>query len=89
MRTRNVAQAAKIAEVERLLAGCARALPRGAGPAPKVERAEAPHLVVVLPLVGVGQHGVRLGDFSKRSAAAVLLGLASGWYCWPGAGRPS
>ena len=57
-------EAAQIAEVDVLRAA------RGAGRTPArrargaaaqaIERAQSPHLVVVLPLVGIGQRGMRL-----------------------------
>lgn len=36
------------------------------------------HLVVLLPLVGIGKHGVRLGDFLEALRGAGVVGIGIG-----------
>ena len=56
-----------------------RAPPPGADrAAAAVERAEPPHLIVLLPLVGVGQHAVRLGDLLEALGGRRVVGVGVG-----------
>ena len=94
----DVAQAAEIAELDvlrRRATAPARPAPRPpparrGPPRRAVERPVAAHLVVLLALLGVGEHAVRLGDLLE---ALGCLGRCSGWRpdgtAWRAAGRPS
>jgi hypothetical protein len=48
--------------------------PAGAG----IEGAQLPHRVVLLPLVRIGQHGVRLGDLLELLRGLRVVGIGVG-----------
>ena len=52
-----------------------RARPGAGAARPPVERAQAAHLVVLLPLLGVGEHAVRLGDLLEALGRLGVVGV--------------